>query len=1091
MVVNIYFCSSYLVGFSNSSDEVISIEEPSDVGENIEEGGMIQLEEVQEEIELKQDLEEMQDETGLNQDNEGEIQEAKESEGTESAITSNGVAEVRTWDEFTAALQDIGVSVIDVKADLAREYEDQDNTGAIARSLTINGNGHKIDFGGAAGLEVSITLNAVTEATDLILNDVIFIKGREGHPIFLRYDDAASNNWNIILNGVNSGVGNAAGLVTAPNATVTVYGENDLTASGQAHHFHVKDLEVTEGASLTATSSGYSYAAIYIVSGRVNLRKSASLKIVNTGAYINDDSTSQPKYSHGLYGSISSLNLEENSLLDIDVTNTAYRTNVSNELNMKKGAVFNAKSKYQSAIALCPDYKEGNGNPAKITIAGKGTELNLKTESTSKKNWGTAIRVAGNNSEIHVTDGAVVRSYSKFGTGIQLQGDGMKVHVRNDAEIDIVQEGDNGDNTKAALYQEISGDQNIQIDKAGVKVTKRSGLAPAVRLHGGSSQVDVINGGRLVVHNAGNGIANNGLFTDGSGNQGVLHTGDSAVSFFLDGKGSTVEITADYGPAIVVSGRTSLTAKKDTILILKGQTSSSSVGILSSLKRAMITMDDPMYFDFRNNRPGGGYIFYSSDQSSTFTATNSDLSVWKKGSDLDGVANAIWTKFDYTLSGGVFKDITYTTIPELFHSTTYLGTQEYSRMSVNTASAIIDELRVPTDADKYIHLHASILGGTVASRDAWTDEVYATVLVKDENGEVVCTLGGASVGADDTSKGLSVYNEEARAGIIKILYDPDDDGIGDFLPAGYTVEVDSVDYFSARMDLADKDGIHRSNMKPPIVTVRDVTPPNPVMLDESSQMISTHTKKISGTSEEVGATIRVKVNGKWLTEDSGVIQTTMVDTRGMWAFPLPKLEADDIVAIYVSDNKGEDEVHDVIQSPITSGKLGNINPDEEMIYHDAMFPAKVEVKVVGDGSLTISSAPANISFGRLEISSLDKSYAVSELDQGFIVTDSKATKGKWRLTATLSSELHNSDKNHTIENGLVYYKNESKLILNKSKAVIYEHSPSVETYTEEVVNISDSWNENEGLFLEVSGGSARVGEYGAVIQWTLEDVPSN
>ncbi|WFA03823.1 pectate lyase-like adhesive domain-containing protein [Bacillus sp. HSf4] len=1017
--------------------------------------------------------------------------EAIEKKEMDGPIHRSEAERVTTWDEFIAALKNTEVSVIEIQANLTRTATGtQYNPGSIARNLTINGNGHVIDFGSGGTSSNGIILDAVSESTNLVLNDVYFSKTQTpGTPIFNQKNTAASTNWHIILNNVNSAEDNLAGLVTAENATVTVYGENNLALSGSSYQFYVSNFEMTEGAALTATSSGTSYAVIRIASGEVNLRADSSLKIVNTGTRTTADGTNTANYSHGLYGSISSLNLESNSLLDIDVTNTGYRTNVVNSLTMVNGAVFNSKARVQSAVVLAENYGDGAGNTATVKLDGEGTQLNIETESKDRAQHGAAMRVAGSNSTLDVQNGAEVKSYSKYGTGLQFQGSDTVFNVKSGSKINIVQEGDNGYSLGAALRFRLSGNQTFNVNNAEINITKLSGDAPAVRLYGGNNAINVTNGGKFVVHNTGNGSPNNG--TGDRGNQGILYTNGNSDSFNLDGFGSTVEITADNGPAIRTNGRSAVTGGEGTIFNLEGKTAGDNYGILSSSSAIDITIDNPLYFDFRNNRSGGGNVFRTGSSSSSFVSTNSDLSVWTKGSNLDGTPTASWTKFDYSLTGSNFKEIESTNIPETFNETTYLGADNYSRMSANNATAVIDELRVPTDADKYIYGHASVPEGVTGSRDAWTDEVCVTVRVKNADGTTAYELEGTTVGKDDNSDGLSVYGEDERAGIFVILNDPDGDGVGQYLEAGQTVEVVSAYRSSGLASLVDGDRVHYSSEDDIItstVTTRDVTPPSAVVLDESSQSINTFTKEISGTNAEIGATIRVKVNDEWVTDGTGAIQTATVDADGKWSFSLPTLAEGDVVAIYASDNTPESEWDDILNPPITSGEFGNINPDEDMDYHDATFPARVALTVIYTGKLSLV-APDNISFGdNVEISPQDTLYQIETADNALEVIDTRSTKSAWKLTAELINELHNDTYDSTLS--LLYVKGGNEAVLSTDAQVpIYEHTNTAN----DTFSIIDTWygESGDGLYVQANSGQARVGEYTGAIKWTLADTPAN
>uniref|UniRef100_UPI001ED8C3B6 hypothetical protein n=1 Tax=Enterococcus mundtii TaxID=53346 RepID=UPI001ED8C3B6 len=64
--------------------------------------------------------------------------------------------------------------------------------------------------------------------------------------------------------------------------------------------------------------------------------------------------------------------------------------------------------------------------------------------------------------------------------------------------------------------------------------------------------------------------------------------------------------------------------------------------------------------------------------------------------------------------GSNFNTIRKTSDPESFNTSTFgpAGMTAYSRISANNARAVVDELRVPTNADKSIFGHVSIPEGS-------------------------------------------------------------------------------------------------------------------------------------------------------------------------------------------------------------------------------------------------------------------------------------------------------------------------------------------------------------------------------------------
>ena len=874
------------------------------------------------------------------------------------------------------------------------------------------------------------------------------------------------------------------------------------TSVGATYQFYITGNFTMEsngaegtGSSLTANSSGASNSVIYMQGGEVNLRKFSTVTIKNAGTRSNDLAATG---SNGIYGSVTSLNLEAESTLDIYAYSVGYRTNTTNYLTMVDGAVFKAEAISQAAIMLQDSASDSTNNPAFINISGEGTQLSISTRSTETGNIGAAMIVSGDNTangscRFNVTDGAQVIGYSQSNSVIQVRSNGSVFTVKDGGRIELTQDG-NANNIVAALRFRIAGNQSFVVDNGEVYIHKTGGNCPAVRLYGGNNSVTVTNGGNFEVYNEGNGSPSNG--TGDTANQGILYTNGATSrpdSFTVTGYGSKVEIVADYGPAIYNNGgSSSITVEDRAIFIATGRTSSATNGTINSSGVTAITLDHPLYFDIRNNRPGGGNAIDAGNTNSTFTTVQSDLSVWKKGSDLDGNPSATWSLFDYSLSGSDFRDIVSTNVPEEFNTSTYGRASDYARISANNASAVIDELRVPTDADKYIYGHAYVPEGLETQRDAWTDEVYVTVQVKDTNGNTIFTGTGTTVGAanDNSNEGLSVYGEPERAGIFKIMYDPDGDGTGDYLPAGYVVEVTDAwrggaDSTSNRVHTSTADDLRAVD-----VTTHDVTPPTALTasnLDASVRMyegdLTTRTQVISGTAGDIGATV-------YLYKNNVIWETTTVGADGKWSITLPGVMAEgDTIAIALNDNvPNTNELTSYDLAKLADNGIyannGNENPPTDFAFHDAVFDGRLELGVIYYGvlELTVSS---EISYGTHGISPGQKSYPAQAM--ALQVEDSRVFRNEWELTARLEEPFTLNGGSDILNVDLVYSYNGTETDIGSSAVNIWRH-----TNTSDVFDVYDQWTisgNGNGLFVKASAGKVKTGAYTAKVNWVLSDVP--
>jgi len=1138
--------------------------------------------------------------------------EAQEQQPVNILSVSGTTATVRRWDEFVDVLGNKSVSVIDVQADLTRPGVSKAyDPGTIARDLTIVGNGHTINFGASSTSSNGIILGTVPASVNLILSDIYLVNPQAlGTSVFNQVDAAASSNWNIILEDVRTGTGNATGLIAAENALVTIYGAgNNLSSSygsslfnvgelklvsnadltiastndrasaylitvgrdlimgagsklkatsfgaslfqiggnftvgeyaaittkttnGAARQFFVNNFTINEnavitttsngptyqfyitgnftmesggtegtGASLTANSTGASNSIIYMLGGgTIDLGAYTTTKLTNSGTVpgtlTSPDGTNTPNRSHGIYGEIGVLNMQPHSLLEIDAANTGYRSLVNTSVIMTDGAVFNASAKSNTAVALCANYADTYPTTAKVTMSGEGTQMNLGCSSKTKGINGAALRVAGKDCSFDVINGAQINSHSEFGTGLQFQGPGTVFNVKNGGRVEVIQEDDNGYALGSSLRFRVSGNQTFNIDNGEVVVKKLNGYAAAVRLRGGTNAINVTNGGIFKVYNAGNGIPKDG--NSDKGNQGIYYTGGGANkpdSFAVDGYESRVEITADYGPAIFTDGGSSVTATDQSIFILEGRTEGASNGILSSDEGISIMLDNPLYFDMRNNRPGGGNVLAAGSgtagRNSTFTAQNSDLAVWAKGSNLNKNPVRTWSLFNYALQGRYFETIVSTNIPGKFNIRTYGsgGASEYSRMSANNTNAIVDSLRVPTNADKHIYGHVSIPEGIEGFRDVWADEVYVSVNVYNADNTLAYEgLTGITAGttSNGSNQGISVYGEPEQGGIFVI-----DVPNGKFLETGQWIKVMSVWRGDANPNSTQVHTGTADDLKADDVTVYDVMPPTAITVDDLDESVLIHkgnlailTKTISGTSKDIGATV-------CLYKNNTVWATTTVSMEGKWSITFPDvLTEGDTIAVALNDNVLNTDqltaydLAKLIDNGIFSNN-GNENPPADFAFHDAVFAGRLELGVIaysGALELTVSS---EISYGTHKISPGQKSYPAEAIE--LQVEDSRASRNKWELTARLEKPFTRNGGSDVLNIALVYSYNGTETVIGSSQTNIWSH-----TNTTNIFDIYNEWTTEDsenGLYVKACAGQVKIGSYTAKVNWTLSDVP--
>lgn len=556
-----------------------------------------------------------------------------------------------------------------------------------------------------------------------------------------------------------------------------------------------------------------------------------------------------------------------------------------------------------------------------------GAESLIRTNRTSGDAvWALGINDGNRGGGTISVDNATLDVYSVGTSAIRLRYGGNKFIVDNNARLTTITESSGGSMATVRFSSSGDGNEFHILNNSVFDIQHLGGNGPALRLNGNNFITNVSGASKMNIYNKGSGSTSN------TANEALNLPGNNNTYTIRD-KGSRVYMIADSGPSIYGgAGDSTIDAGKDTEYIARGTTSSASNGTFNMGARAAVLVDNPYYYDFANTLPAGGNIFSLSGSAGTFVAQNTDVSVWRKGSRVY-IDNPVydWTLIDFSLTGSNLATISSSSDSGL--SSLFGAPNNYSRMSGNNARPVIDDLRIPTNGDKKIYGHASVPEGFESSRDAWTDEVDVDVVVKNADGSVAYTLTGSSVGAP----GIEVYGEASRNGMFEIEL-PD----GKFLETGQTVEVTGARRSGANSSAGKLHESLPEDLQTGVVTTIDVTPPSKAV---SSTDLSNATKQVTGTSDEDGAKVFVKVNGQWLKDASNNLVTTTV-SGGQWTIDLQAyLSEGDKVDIYLKDNTVIND-DPGFTLPVTytqepDGVYGNINEevdgyDSFIGYHDAI-----------------------------------------------------------------------------------------------------------------------------------------------------------
>lgn len=566
--------------------------------------------------------------------------------------------------------------------------------------------------------------------------------------------------------------------------------------------------------------------------------------------------------------------------------------------------------------------------------SGAISEVNTTQSSNGLTVWAVAVNDGNMGGGSINLDNATLIAHSTGSSAVRLRYGNNSFTVKNNSKLAATTDYTAGD-AATVRFSTNNPDNEFQIDNNSIiDIQHLSGVAPALRLNGDGFITNVTGKSKLNLYNKGSGNSSNN-------SDEALNLPGTNNTFTSSGKDSQVNMIAESGPAIYGGSNVSkINVQQDTEFIARGTTSGANYGIFNMGANASILINNPIYYDFANVRTGGANIFGLSGSTGSFTATNTDISVWKKGSKVyidDPVYD--WTLLDFKLGGSNLANIVSSS--DTGFNSLFGAPNNYSRMSGNNARPVVDKLRQPTNADKTIYGHVSVPEGVEGIRDAWTNEVEVKVRVKNADGSTAYDLSGKTVG----EPGISIWGDDPDNGIFQIKL-PDDK----FFEVGQTVEVIGASRSGAN-SLNGK--VHESlpeDILTGIETTIDVTPPKQAGF-EKDYSLTNATKQITGTSDENGAKVFVKVNGSWLKNSSGdLITTTVADNK--WVVNLPTyLTKDDKVDVYLKDTTTIDPVPSYnlpktyTQEP--DGVYGNSNEEVDGYdaytgYHDAIKTATAD-----------------------------------------------------------------------------------------------------------------------------------------------------
>ncbi|MGM0294542.1 WxL domain-containing protein [Enterococcus sp. AZ062] len=683
-------------------------------------------------------------------------------------------------------------------------------------------------------------------------------------------------------------------------------------------------LKISNNSEVKLTSGSGTARNILFSGARSKMIIENQSKLILNASGPTSDATDSANNAIQFVGESSELTVRNQSILDVNVIAGAKRgvffQNSSNKFNIDEESEAKINTEQANSLHM-------QGSNQKTTISGKSS-LILKSNwnvhgSTNEHNQRSSLYIGMNgasNSIIEVDEQSSILTESNLSSSIVLEGRVNSFYVKNKSEINLYSGSTTSISTGAFATLRFlnSGDSLFKIENSMFSILKSGGSAPGIRMLGDKNSIEVVDGGIFQVKNPGNGTPSDGN-TQG-GNQGVHLTSGNDTSFSVTDPGSQVTILAENGPAIDLSGMGKVKNSNGGYFEAVGRTATASGGIFRA-GVLDVEFDNPLFMDFRNNRSGGGNLFNVASGSS-LKALNSDLAVWKNGSNLDGDPDLNFPTLDFSFSGINFNTLGATSQPDVLNTGTFgtTGLTTYSRLSSNNARwAIADELRVPTNADKKIHGHVSIPVGLEESRSAWDGE--ATVIVEVERADGRKTEHNAkTVGHSNEEPGISIYGEEPRAGLFEVELE-------EYLQKGDKVKIKDVRLTSGELTQGYENIILTDT-----VEVFPIIPPTPAKF--SSSVVSNDSTAIKGFTENKEVTVTATHNNEPINTENVV-----VENDGTFTLDLSELslQGDDEIQVFLKDFEGSAAVAGVVNPPATNDEQGNINPKSPLSFRDKLF----------------------------------------------------------------------------------------------------------------------------------------------------------
>ncbi|MCL1799157.1 MAG: DUF5011 domain-containing protein [Eggerthellaceae bacterium] len=650
----------------------------------------------------------------------------------------------------------------------------------VDRTLTIDGQGNTLDFGGDPTSSSSARpgFKLTEDAPDSIftLTNTYIKRTSADHPLSYLISSGAhpwavSFLYSFDLYYPQYGMSfPRTEMITAPIDTTD--GQNWTVC-----------LEDVEG---VGTQTG---GLVSNVSGSLEVTG----KLVWDATFNNPDDDTMVNVREQVYdGAKATLTGDTSHLVQAHVRNGANSTQCKVEFinnaeinfdNTKHKAAANTQALFIGALVHVPgSFAPVEGINVQADLLVDNSKLALRSEGKGTNNlYNSTLAIGGIKGGTIVRNGASVQALSMGkdangshaftqqieGGTFSLDGDGTEMIVEN--------HGTSGNNGPTMFFAVADSQVCSVTNKAFLRVHRHladlSGVpaeeagnpnsgnpdSAALRLGRGSNNTfDIKSGGRVIIHNDGSNrpVATTAITTKSSA---ALEFGGDNFTFDIAGSGSAIELYSEKGAALAAVGTSDLgtpgwndgtiTVGPEAFIIAHGNVDPvDGNGAFGMHEGLTFEITEPLYYSFANtNESEGALAFQNKESGSKFVSTYSDVAVWSNGTTFSSDNNQVdedpylhWSLIDYALEGENFNTLvdhptygdTYYQTPDSLNGMTFDeamvdGMQSFRRISGNNAGPTLYELLEATNADLYLRALGQVPEGLDGMRYIWTDEAYA------------------------------------------------------------------------------------------------------------------------------------------------------------------------------------------------------------------------------------------------------------------------------------------------------------------------------------------------------------------------------